>query len=103
MAAAFSATNGPLARTPWPCSARATSSLPVPDSPVIRTVTLDWASRPIARKTSCMAVDDDCVIIQRSLFCDASPCPSGLSGCADSCMARWISATASFTSNGLAR
>ena len=50
-----------------------------------------------------MAVDEDCVIIQRSLFCADSPCASGFSGCADSCMARWISATASFTSNGLAR
>ena len=103
MAAAFSATKGPLARTPWPCKARATNSLPVPDSPVISTVTLDWASRPIARNTSCMAVDEDCVIIQRSLFCADSPCPSGVSGGVDSCMARWISATASFTSNGLAR
>ncbi|MCY1540763.1 hypothetical protein D9M68_764220 [compost metagenome] len=103
MAAAFSATKGPPARTPCPCRARATSSLPVPDSPVISTVTLDCASRPMARNTSCIAVDEDCVIIQRSLFCADSPCPSGLSGCADSCIARWISATASFTSNGLAR
>ena len=38
-----------------PCSARATSSLPVPDSPVISTVMLERDSRPIARNTSCIA------------------------------------------------
>ena len=37
------------------CSARATSSLPVPDSPVISTVMLERESRPMARNTSCMA------------------------------------------------
>src|SRR5881392_2065085 len=36
-------------------SARATSSLPVPDSPVMSTVACDCASRPIARNTSCIA------------------------------------------------
>ena len=37
------------------CSARATSSLPVPLSPVISTVTWLWLSRPMARNTSCIA------------------------------------------------
>jgi len=45
------ATFGGLCR----CSARATSSLPVPDSPVISTVMLERDSRPMALNTSCMA------------------------------------------------
>ncbi len=40
MAAVLMATNGPFARGLCLCSARATSSLPAPDSPVISTVTL---------------------------------------------------------------
>ena len=55
IAAVLSATNGPAARGLCRCSARATSSLPVPDSPVISTVALDCDSRPMARKTSCIA------------------------------------------------
>ena len=55
MAAVLMATNGPDARCECLCSARATNSLPVPDSPVIITVTLLWLRRPIARNTSCMA------------------------------------------------
>jgi hypothetical protein len=35
---------GLSARGLWRCTARATSSLPEPDSPVIRTVALDWLS-----------------------------------------------------------
>ena len=37
------------------CSERATSSLPVPDSPVIKTLITDFDSRPIVRNTSCIA------------------------------------------------
>ena len=55
MAAVLIATKGPLPRGLCLCSARATSSLPEPDSPVIITVTLLWLSRPIARNTSCIA------------------------------------------------
>ena len=55
IAAVLIATNGPAARGEWRCSARATSSLPVPDSPVMSTVTFDCDSRPMARKTSCIA------------------------------------------------
>ena len=59
IAAVLIATNGPLLpRSPRGlclCSARATSSLPEPDSPVISTVTLLWLSRPMARNTSCIA------------------------------------------------
>ena len=55
IAAVLMATNGPCARGLCLCSARATSSLPVPLSPVIITVTLLWLSRPMARKTSCIA------------------------------------------------
>ena len=55
MADVFSATNGASARGELSCNARATSSLPVPDSPVISTVMLERDSRPIALKTSCIA------------------------------------------------
>ena len=55
IAAVLIATNGPLARGLCLCSALATSSLPEPDSPVMRTVTMLWLSLPIARKTSCIA------------------------------------------------
>ena len=55
MAEVFNATNGLSERGLWSCSARATSSLPVPDSPVMSTVMLEPARRPIERKTSCMA------------------------------------------------
>ena len=55
MAEVFSAMNGLAARGECSCSARATSSLPVPDSPVISTVTLERDSRPMARNTCCIA------------------------------------------------
>ena len=48
------ATNGVAARGLWRCSARATSSFPEPDSPVISTVAFDCDRRPIARNTSCI-------------------------------------------------
>lgn len=76
MAAVFSATNGPPARMPWLWSARATSSFPVPDSPVINTVTLDCARRPMARKTSCIATDEDCVSMPFSLGAATVSLPS---------------------------
>ncbi len=44
-AAAFTATNGPFFRGPFWCSAWATSSLPVPVSPRIRTVLSTGAAR----------------------------------------------------------
>jgi hypothetical protein len=55
MAEVFRAMNGLAARGECSCSARATSSLPVPDSPVISTVTLERDKRPMARNTCCMA------------------------------------------------
>ena len=55
MADVFSAMNGFDALGLCSCNARATSSLPVPDSPVISTVILEPDSRPIDRKTSCIA------------------------------------------------
>ena len=45
----FSATNCLRALGLCSCSARATSSLPVPDSPVIKTVIVAPARRPIER------------------------------------------------------
>jgi hypothetical protein len=77
----FSATNGPAARGELSCSARATSSLPVPDSPVMSTVMLERDSRPMALKTSCIAgawpmmrgvgLTDDCSVVSR-LRCRAA-------------------------------
>ena len=55
MAAVLRAINGLFALGLCLCRARATSSLPVPDSPVISTVRLDRDNLPMARKTSCMA------------------------------------------------
>ena len=55
IAAMLRAIKGLLARGEWRCRALATSSLPVPDSPLINTVILLCASRPMARNTSCMA------------------------------------------------
>ena len=46
---------GPSARWLAACNARATSSLPVPDSPLINTVMLECERRPMARNTSCIA------------------------------------------------
>jgi len=81
MAAVLMATKGPPARGECLCSARATSSLPEPDSPVMSTVTLLWLRRPMARKTSCMA----------------GACPS-ISGAAlmrsSATSSRWLSSTA---------
>ena len=54
MAAVLIAMKGLVARGLCRCNARATSSLPVPDSPLISTVACDWVSLPMARNTSCM-------------------------------------------------
>ena len=55
IAAVLSAMKGCTARGLCLCNARATNSLPVPDSPVMSTVTFDCERRPIALNTSCMA------------------------------------------------
>ena len=81
MAAVLIATKGPLARGECLCSARATSSLPEPDSPVIITVTLLCDSRPMARNTSCIA--------------GAWPSISGAAAMRSSATSsRWLSSTA---------
>ena len=49
------ATNGMSARRLWSCTARATSSLPVPVSPRISTVELVGATLAISCRTRCMA------------------------------------------------
>ena len=51
----LSAMNLALLRGLCLCRACATSSLPVPDSPLIRTVMFELDNRPIARNTSCIA------------------------------------------------
>ncbi len=50
-AAQLTATNGPAARLLWAWIARATTSLPVPLSPLSRTVAWVGATRPIAATT----------------------------------------------------
>jgi hypothetical protein len=54
-AAQLSATKGEFRRRLFWCRARATSSLPVPDSPVTSTVTSVGATWRSTRKTRCMA------------------------------------------------
>ena len=56
-AATFTATNGPGARGERACTARAKSSLPVPDSPVRRTVTSEAAAGRIRSSASASAWD----------------------------------------------
>ncbi len=81
MAAVLMATKGPPATGECLCSARATSSLPEPDSPVISTVTTLWLNRPMARNTSCMA--------------GAWPSISGIAvSCCSATSSRWLSSTA---------
>ncbi len=97
IAAVLIATKGPVARGLCLCSARATSSLPEPLSPVISTVTWLWLRRPMARKTSCIAA--------------AWPSISGMGPAPDSTIcsrrlsssARRIRSTALGTSKGLGR
>ncbi len=55
IAAQLTATNGPWLRRPRAWSARATTSLPVPLSPVTRTVASDAATRARRSSTSCIA------------------------------------------------
>jgi len=89
--------NGLSLRGLWRCKARATSSLPLPDSPLINTVACERLKRPMALKTSCMA--------------GAWPMISGVSSSAilsGACLvlsstARLITSMAWSTSNGLAR
>jgi len=97
MAAVLMATNGPPARGLWRCSARATSSLPVPLSPVTSTVTLLGLSRPMARNSPCIAGE-------RPSSSAGAPSP-GSAGSARrlSSSARRISSTAFVTSKGLDR
>ena len=58
MAPQFTATKGMAARGESSWMARATSSLPVPDSPVRSTVVLVGATLRTWRRTSCSAGDD---------------------------------------------
>ncbi|MOA09359.1 hypothetical protein D3C78_1291820 [compost metagenome] len=95
----FRAMNGEAARGLWRCRAWATSSLPVPDSPLISTVMLEWLRRPIARNTSCIAGASPMISgVRVRLGAISRPC------CSWACwLARLTSDTASSTSNGLGR
>jgi len=101
MAAVLMATKGPLLpRSPRGlclCSARATSSLPLPLSPVMSTVTLLWLKRPMARNTSCMAGAWPSI---SGMAMSAPPCTSSRRL---SSTARRINSTALVRSKGLGR
>src|SRR5207253_3100924 len=58
MAAQFTAMNGPALTRLRAWISLATSSFPVPDSPVIKTFTSVWATRSINANTFFIAVDD---------------------------------------------
>ena len=53
--AQLTATKGRAARTLWACTARATSSLPAPLSPVTSTLASERAVRPISTRNSTIA------------------------------------------------
>src|SRR5262245_40978184 len=97
IAAVLIAMNGFAERGLCRCSARATSSLPVPDSPMISTVAVDVESRPIARKTSCIAG------AWPRISGEAASDSSAAASCRLSSSARRISSTAWSTSNGFGR
>ena len=99
MAAMFKAIKGLVALGLWRWSACATSSLPVPDSPLINTVILDCAKRPMARNTSCIAGASPMISVVSSGACSGSRLRFLLACCS----ARWVVATASSTSKGLGK
>ena len=102
IAAVLSATNGLPARGDSRCSARATSSLPVPVSPVTSTDSGACASRPIARNSVCIAgVSPTSASASDGATGAASPAASALPALAPS--VRAASATASSRSKGLDR
>ena len=97
IAAVLMAMKGFGARGLWRCSARATSSLPVPDSPLMSTVACDCDKRPMARNTSCILGAEP-----RISGASAAASSSGASRI-DSSRARRINSTAWSTSNGFGR
>ena len=98
IAATFKAINGLCARGLCRCRARATSSLPEPEGPLMSTLTLEKDRRPIARKTSCIAGAWPMISVAGAI------CSSTTGSCSSLCaMALCTTATASSTSNGLGR
>ncbi len=72
------ATNGPFARVERKWTARATSSLPVPDSPVISTVASACAASLIFSNTLCMTRER--AIIPSKVISPERPTASSLLG-----------------------
>ena len=97
IAAILMATNGFAARGLCLCSALATNSLPVPDWPQTITLMFDFAKRPIARNTSCIAGASP--MISTSLSSRLSCVTSASFGST----ARRTRRTASSRSNGLGK
>ncbi len=98
MAAVLMAMKGPLLRGLCWCRALATSSLPVPDSPVMRTLMLELESRPMARNSSCIAGAAPMIPETPGRVSLSCAVAAGLR-----VTARRTSATASSMSKGLAR
>ena len=98
MAAMLRATNGRARRGLKSCSARATSSLPVPDSPSTSTVRLVFTTRATTRYTRCIAGD-------RPTIGKSSGEVSAADGAGTrvSAMARRTVATSSSRSNGFGK
>ena len=99
-AGVLTAMKGPCEHGLCSCSARATSSFPVPDSPVMSTVTVERESRPIARNTSCMAKAEPTIVAGVSSLSGAPADPAAPRALAT---ARSATETTSSMSRGLAR
>ena len=97
----FNAIKGLARRGECLCKACATSSLPVPDSPLISTVMCDWDNRPIARNTSCIAGDSPIISVDCSgTAAFVASCCCNLLRCK---IARLTSANASSISKGFGK
>jgi hypothetical protein len=95
----FTGTNARLARRPAKWSARATSSLPVPLSPVISTVASDGATLSIVARSCCIAGESP-IIEPYASRAVSSPCARRSSSSAS---ARPTTSRSSSGENGLPR
>ena len=103
-AGVLTAMKGPFEHGLCSWRARATSSFPVPDSPVMSTVTVERESRPIARNTSCMAEAEPTIVAGARSLSGAPIAPDAPAAPPRAlATARSATETTSSTSRGLAR
>ena len=100
-AGVLTAMKGPFEHGLCSWRARATSSFPVPDSPVMSTVTVERESRPIARNTSCMAEAEPTIVAGVPSLSGAPGTPAAAPR--PLATARSATVTTSSMSRGLAR